>query len=120
MVTAVEIAGLGETLDNTPKLTVFAPTDEAFAAINVGGDTPKDDITKALARHVITNTVGYSTILEDGQEFETFGGETIKVTVKDGEVWVNNAKVVIANVLTENGVVHVIDSVCLLIPNGFI
>ncbi|RPA78677.1 FAS1 domain-containing protein [Ascobolus immersus RN42] len=108
---AVGIAGLGEFLDTEPKLTIFAPTDAAFEAAGVDGNTDKDVITAALQRHVVKGAVVYSSELEEEQEVETVGGEKIKIVVKDGQVWVNNAKVAIANVVTTNGVVHVIDAV---------
>ncbi|KAF4982844.1 hypothetical protein FZEAL_1636 [Fusarium zealandicum] len=95
----------------TQNITVFAPSNAAFAQIgSVVGDLSDDDLGGILAYHVINGTVGYSSMLENGT-LETAGGEDITISIIDGDVYVNEAKVIIPDVLISNGVVHVIDGV---------
>jgi len=118
LVSLVTSAGLVDALSAAdPKLTVFAPTNAAFAALPkatldaVGAD--KDLLTKVLTYHVVGAEVLSST-LKDGQEAETLQGGKVHVTVGDS-VFINQAKVEIADVKAGNGVVHVIDAV--LVPS---
>jgi uncharacterized surface protein with fasciclin (FAS1) repeats len=107
---AVNATSLISTLNTTPDLTIFAPTNEAFAAIS--STTQKLNTTElagVLAYHVINGTVGYSSALKDGMKLKTVNGAELVVTIRDGSVFVNAAKVVIADVLIGNGVVHVLD-----------
>src|SRR6056297_3385086 len=116
LVAAIDAAGLVETLSGEGPLTVFAPTDEAFAALPEGlVDAlllPENQETLAaiLTYHVVPGTV-LSTDLAEG-EVETVEGQTVAVSLDDG-VFVNDAEVVTADVEASNGVIHVIDSVLL-------
>lgn len=110
-------ANLVDTVNYTPDLTVFAPTNEAFQ--NIGSALPNltvDDLTKILTYHVVAGTVGYSTKLMNGTSLKTVNGQNVTITVGSNGIFVNNAEVVIADVLVANGVVHVIDQV--LNPNN--
>ena len=115
LVTAVEAAGLVETLKGEGPFTVFAPTDEAFAALPEGTveglleDIPA--LTNVLTYHVVSGKV-MSGDLSDGMQAETVQGSTITIGTKDG-VTVNGANVVTADIETSNGVIHVIDAVIL-------
>lgn len=103
---------------NGGPFTVFAPTNDAFAKIPA--DTlsslltpeKKSDLVNILTYHVVSGKA-LSGDLVDGQEIKTVQGKTLKVRITDGKVYINNAQVVIADVKTKNGVVHVIDSVLL-------
>ncbi len=116
LVAAVKAAGLVETLSGEDKFTVFAPTDEAFAAL--GEDTleellkpeNKDKLVAILTYHVVPGVVK-STDLEEGK-VKTVEGSKIKVQLSDS-VMVNDATVVKADIITSNGVIHVIDKVIL-------
>ncbi len=115
---ALEAAELVDTLKGEGPFTVFAPTDEAFAALPEGTvDTlladPKGDLTQILTYHVVPGKV-MSTDITDGMTATTVQGEDITFTIKDGSVYVNDAMVVTADIETSNGVIHVIDGV--LIP----
>lgn len=66
--------------------------------------------------HVLNGTVAYSSLLSNTTDLKTLGGPGLNVTIKDGAVFVNSARVIAANILISGGVVHVIDSV--LNPNG--
>lgn len=103
-------AGLVEPLESTKQLTVFAPVNSAFEAIkDVAAGLSVEQLTAVLGYHVVEGAVVYSTDIKDGASVKTLQGEEIKLTLKDGDVLVNEAKVVIPNVLVKNGVVHAID-----------
>jgi uncharacterized surface protein with fasciclin (FAS1) repeats len=116
---AVTAADLVETLQGEGPFTVFAPTDEAFAAIQSEVDEllkpeNKEELAKILTYHVVSGEM-MAADLEDGQELTTVEGSTLKVMVKDGKVMVGNAEVTSADISASNGVIHVIDKV--LLPN---
>ncbi|MGI9658429.1 MAG: fasciclin domain-containing protein [Gaiellaceae bacterium] len=119
LVAAVQAAELVDTLKGEGPFTVFAPTDEAFAALPEGTlddlllPENKDQLAAILTYHVVPGTV-LSTDLADGQ-VATVNGEEVTIAVTDG-VTVNGANVVTADIETSNGVIHVIDAV--LLPAG--
>ena len=112
---AVVAAELDATLMSEGPFTVFAPTDAAFAALPEGTvatllEDPTGDLAQILLYHVVA-AKAMSTDLSDGQMIATVQGKEVKVTIKDGKVMINNAKVTTANIKTDNGVVHVIDAI---------
>jgi len=115
LVAAVEAAGLVETLKGEGPFTVFAPTDEAFAALPEGTveDLLKpeniDQLTAILTYHVVPGKV-MSTELGDDTVVKTVQGDEITVTSR-GTVTVDEATVTTADIETSNGVIHVIDGV---------
>ena len=117
LVTAVKAAGLVETLSGEGPFTVFAPTNEAFAALPEGTletllkPENKDQLVQVLTYHVVGAKV-MSTDLTDGQTAETAQGEEITVDLSDG-VKISGAAVAMPDVKASNGVVHVIDQVIL-------
>ncbi len=114
LVTAVEAAGLVETLSGEGPFTVFAPTDEAFAALPEGTveglleDT--DALTSILTYHVVPGAV-MSGDLSDGMTAATVNGADVTISVDMGTVMVNDATVTAADIEASNGVIHVIDTV---------
>ncbi|MBC7654044.1 MAG: fasciclin domain-containing protein [Oligoflexus sp.] len=118
LVAAVKAAGLVETLSGTGPFTVFAPTNEAFAALPAGTvdnllkPEMKADLTKVLTYHVVSGAYKAAD-LKDGMELTTVEGQKLKVSVKDGVVMVGDAKVTTADAISSNGVTHVIDAVLL-------
>jgi len=116
LVAAITAAGLGETLSGTGPFTVFAPTDDAFAALPAGVldalllPENKDLLIKILTYHVVSGKV-LAADVTDG-DVATVEGQTIKLSTMGG-VTVNGAKVVSADVMASNGVIHVIDAVIL-------
>ena len=117
LVAAVEAAGLVETLKGEGPFTVFAPTDDAFAALPAGTidallADPAGDLTQILLYHVVAGKV-MSTDLSDGMTAPTVQGSDITITIADGAVKINDATVVTADIETSNGVIHVIDAVIL-------
>jgi uncharacterized surface protein with fasciclin (FAS1) repeats len=119
LVTAVQAAGLDQTLKGEGPFTVFAPTDDAFAAVpketlDALLADPKGALTDVLTYHVVPGKV-MSGDLSEGMEVTTVNGATLTITVKDdGTVMINDATVTTADIETANGVIHVIDAV--LIP----
>ena len=119
LVAAVTAAGLVETLSGTGPFTVFAPIDDAFSSLPEGTveslvkPENKAQLTSILTFHVVSGKV-MSTDLEDGMVAKTVNGASLTIHLKDGKVFINDAEVVIADVDTDNGVIHVINKV--LIP----
>jgi uncharacterized surface protein with fasciclin (FAS1) repeats len=117
LVAAVQAAGLVETLKGEGPFTVFAPTDEAFAALPEGTvesllqPENKDQLIAVLTYHVVPGKV-MSTDLSDGMTATTVQGGDITIDLSDG-VKINDASVVNADIETSNGVIHVIDTVIL-------
>ncbi len=118
LVAAVKAAGLVETLKGDGPFTVFAPTNEAFAALPAGTvedllkPENKDKLTAILTYHVVPGKV-MSSDLKDGMAAKTAQGTEVKIDLDNGPM-VNDAKVISADIATDNGVIHVIDKV--LIP----
>lgn len=116
LVAAVSAADLVETLNGEGPFTVFAPTDDAFAALPPGVldalllPENKETLAKILTYHVVPGTV-LAADVTDG-EVATVEGQNITLSTADG-VTVNGAKVVQADVMADNGVIHVIDAVIL-------
>jgi len=116
LVAAVQQAGLAETLSGAGPFTVFAPTNEAFAKIpkatlyNLMKPEMTADLGKILTYHVVPGSLRAAD-LKDGQELTTVQGQKLKVSLKDGKVMIGGANVAIADVISSNGVTHVIDGV---------
>lgn len=117
LVAAVTAADLVDTLKSEGPFTVFAPTDEAFAALPEGTvetlllPENKDQLVAILTYHVVPGKV-MSTDLTDGMMAATVQGGEITVDLSDG-VKVDGANVVAADIEATNGVIHVIDAVIL-------
>ena len=116
LATALEAAGLVETLKGAGPFTVFAPTDEAFAKIPEDqlnallADT--EQLTAVLTYHVVAGKVTAADVVELDTA-TTVQGSDIDITVSDSGVMVDNANVVTTDIMASNGVIHVIDSVIL-------
>ncbi len=130
LVAAVKAAGLVDTLMGAGPFTVFAPVNDAFAALPAGTvenllkPENKDTLAKILACHVVSANAMAADVdkmaMADGgmHEVTTVGGCKLKLSVKDKVVMItdeggNTAKVTIADVKQSNGVIHVIDKVLL-------
>lgn len=116
LVAAVTAAELAETLSGTGPFTVFAPLDDAFAALPAGTvdslvlPENKAQLQGILTYHVVVGKV-MSTDLSDGMVAKTVNGAEITIHLTDGKVLINDAEVVMADVATDNGVIHVINKV---------
>ena len=123
LVSAVKAAGLVETLKGAGPFTVFAPTNAAFdkqakgVVAGLMDPASKEKLKGVLTYHVSPGRL-VAADLKDGQELTTVNGEKLFIAVKDGKVMVSNGKdapatVQIADVISSNGVTHVIDGVVL-------
>ena len=121
LVAAVQAAGLVETLKGAGPFTVFAPSDDAFAALPAGTvdelvkPENKEKLTAILLLHVLPGAIKSTDIAGTQVEAVTAGGKTVHVDGTDG-VTVDGAKVVTADIICSNGVIHVIDAV--ILPKG--
>ena len=118
---ALGAADLVETLKGPGPFTVFAPTDEAFAALPAGTvdellkPENKAKLAAILTYHVVAGKVMASDVV-NLSEADSVGGPKLKITTDAGKVQINDANVTTADIETSNGVIHVIDKV--LIPAG--
>ena len=115
LVAALSHADLVSALQGEGPFTVFAPTDDAFAAAGIDLSTFDTDeenatLTDILLYHVVSGSVA-SADVTDGMSAEALNGDSLDFTVSDGSVMVNDATVTIADVMASNGVIHVIDKV---------
>jgi transforming growth factor-beta-induced protein len=121
LVSLLQKADLVGALQGEGPFTVFAPTNKAFedllAALGISASDlmAQPDLAKVLLYHVVSGNV-LSGDLIDGLEAATLNGESVKFDLSDG-VKVNSSKVVAADLIAKNGVVHVVDSV--LVPSNF-
>jgi len=118
LVAAVQAAGLVEALKGEGPLTVFAPTDDAFAALpegtveNLLKPENKDQLVAILTYHVVAGKVTAEDVVKLTAA-KTLQGQDVTIAVVDGTVKINGASVVKADIMTSNGVIHVIDAVIL-------
>lgn len=110
---ALNATNLTDTVRDTPNVTIFAPSNEAIQGIGSGlGNLTSQQLSDILTYHVVASgPIGYSSALENGTTLETVNGESLTITTGTGGVFVNNARVSVADILIANGVLHVIDQV---------
>jgi uncharacterized surface protein with fasciclin (FAS1) repeats len=118
LVAAVQAAGLVNVLKGEGPLTVFAPTDEAFAKLPAGTvenllkPENKDKLIAVLTYHVVPGRVTAGEVINLSSA-KTVNGAALRISAKDGKVMVDNARVTATDIMASNGVIHVIDSVVL-------
>ena len=116
LVAAVNAAGLTETLEGEGPFTVFAPTDEAFAKLPEGTlemllkPENKEKLAAILSYHVVAGKVTSEDVVKLTSA-ESVSGKKIDIKTSDGQVMVDGATVIKADVMAKNGVIHVIDTV---------
>ena len=121
LVAALDAAGLVDTLAGEGEFTVFAPVDEAFAALPEGTvetllEDPQGDLTNILLYHVVEGAVPAETVVTLDSA-TTLQGSDVHITVTDDGVFLNDTvEVILTDVLASNGIIHVIDGV--LIPQS--
>lgn len=119
LATALTTAGLVDTLQGEGPFTVFAPTDEAFAALPAGTvedllkPANREKLIEILTYHVVAGKVEAKDVV-NLESADTVAGQGVSISVKGDTVMVGGAKVIKADVMASNGVIHVIDKV--LIP----
>jgi len=117
---AVIAAELADDLSGKGPFTLFAPTDEAFAALPEGTvasllEDPTGQLANILLYHVVSGKA-LSSDLSNGQTIATLNGDKVEVKIKDGKAYIDNAQVTVADIKADNGVVHVINTV--MIPSS--
>jgi transforming growth factor-beta-induced protein len=118
LATALQAAGLVDTLKGPGPFTVFAPTDEAFAKLPAGTvenllkPENKAKLQAILTYHVVSGSVASSEVVKL-KSAKTVNGQSVSIKVANGGVSIDGANVVKADIKTSNGVIHVIDSVIL-------
>jgi transforming growth factor-beta-induced protein len=121
LIAAIDAAGLSETLEGEGPFTVLAPTDAAFeAALEALGITADElladtaTLTSILTYHVLPQAADSQLVATlDGSSVGTVNGQEVNVSVADGQIMINEATVVSADLIADNGIVHVIDGVLL-------
>jgi uncharacterized surface protein with fasciclin (FAS1) repeats len=115
LVKAVQAAGLVETLKGAGPFTVFAPTDAAFAKLPAGSVeallNDKQKLAQVLTYHVVPGKVTAADVKPG--DVKTVQGQPLRVRADGGTVMVNNARVTKTDIMADNGVIHVIDTVVL-------
>jgi uncharacterized surface protein with fasciclin (FAS1) repeats len=117
---AVKAADLAEVLSGPGPFTVFAPTNAAFDKLPTGTlnnllkPKNKNKLQNLLKYHVVSGEFNAAELIKmKNKKLTTLNGQDLKVKVKNGDVYINNAQVTTADVEASNGVVHVIDAVLL-------
>ena len=119
LVAALQAAELVDVLKSDGPFTVFAPTDEAFAALPAGTvenlllPENKDQLVAVLTYHVVPGAVMSSDIMNKQLDAKTVEGSSVRINAMQGGVKVDGANVVGADIVADNGVIHVIDTVIL-------
>jgi len=119
LVEAVKAAGLADTLNGGPELTIFAPSNEAFVALlgQLGMSkealfSNKELLTNVLLNHVVAGSVPSGDVLT-AQALTTLGGGTLVPSVTNGSAYIGDAKIVYIDAMANKGVIHIIDRVLL-------
>ena len=116
LATALGAAELVETLKGKGPFTVFAPTDEAFAKLPAG---TVESLLKPANKQALTNILTYHVVVGDVKaadvvklsSVKSLNGQSVTIKTLDGKVFINNATVVKADIVSTNGTIHVIDNV---------
>lgn len=118
LVTALKAAGLVDTLKGERPFTVFAPTDDAFAKLpkntieNLLKPENKDTLVNILTYHVAPGKLTAKDISKlNCKELKMINGDKAKIEVKNDEVYIDGAKIIITDIKAKNGIIHVIDTV---------
>lgn len=118
LVAAVKAGELVDVLSNAGPFTVFAPVNAAFDALPAG---TVDNLLKHESKEALVNILEYHVSvasykaenLQDGQTIGQVNGDNIKISKKDGKIFVNEKAQIVASIPTSNGIIHVIDQVLL-------
>ncbi|MDO5291551.1 MAG: fasciclin domain-containing protein [bacterium] len=123
LVAALKAAGLVDALEGEGPFTVFAPTNDAFTKLPSGTleellkPENKQKLEDVLTYHVFAGNVPSSAAEKlAGKEITMLNNKKAKITMKNGALYINNAKIVTKDIKAQNGVIHVIDNV--LIPES--
>ena len=118
LVSAIKAGDLVDVLKGEGPFTLFAPTNEAFAKLPAGTiesllkPENKAKLVEVLTYHIVLGKV-LSKDLKNGQKAKTFQGTEVTVSLNDGKAMINNATITVTDIMADNGVVQVIDTVML-------
>ena len=103
--------GYVDTVLALPNITYFIPNSAAALAnaTALAAEVSSDEKKAVFEYHIVPGVVDYSTDLTNGTSLKTAQGENVTITVQDGDVYVNSAKVIASDIIVANGVVHVLD-----------
>ncbi|KAJ4294117.1 hypothetical protein N0V90_007807 [Kalmusia sp. IMI 367209] len=104
-------ANLSNTFTNSKSVTIFTPSDEAFAAAGSNTNTTTPELQNLLLNHIVPDFKGYLPELKDGANYTTMAGSKLTITVRNNAYFVNGARITSPNTITDNGVAHVINGV---------
>lgn len=110
-VQGLQQAGLIDKVDKMSNVTCFCPTNEALASITQDDHLTLAEQSNLFSNHVLFGTTAYSPALVDGASLVTAAGTAITVSRRDGDLFVDGARILKSDVITTNGVCHVIDKV---------
>ncbi len=119
LVAAVKAAGLVDALKADGPFTVFAPTDEAFAKLPAGTveslllPENRDKLQSILTYHVVPSRVLAADVADGASAPTLLDGQSLEFTIADGKVLIGESEVIQTDIMTSNGVIHVVDSVLL-------
>jgi hypothetical protein len=109
---AINATSLTSTVNTARDVTIFAPANRGFQRIGSAlANLSMEQVTNVLKYHVVTGAIGYSSSLTNNKKITTTHGSNVTITVGNGGTFVNNARIVLSDVLIANGVIHVIDEV---------
>ncbi|RSM18340.1 hypothetical protein CDV31_002859 [Fusarium ambrosium] len=109
----VKKSGLLSELDSTAGITILAPDNSAFKNVTKWSNT---DLAEFIKCHILVDFPAYTPLFKDGQVYPTLAGGKVKVTVQDGTIYLNGAKIVAGDAIAINGAVHTIDRVLANFP----
>lgn len=116
LIAAASCTNLVKPLDKKPGITVFAPTDAAFAELGLNADNictiPRKDLSNILLYHVAQGTLLSADVVA-ADEIRMGNGQTTSIAVNDEGAFINDAQIIAVDVVASNGVIHVIDAVLL-------
>ncbi|PPR07635.1 hypothetical protein CVT26_001703 [Gymnopilus dilepis] len=117
LASALNMTNLLQTVDTLPNITVFAPTNDAFAAISSTIQGLSSSQLESILEYHVVDGLGYSSRLSD-MTVDTLEGSAVDVAVSGSKVVINDATVTVPDVIVANGVVHVIDNVLTIPSDG--
>lgn len=106
----LQSSGLNSSLSHPSGVTVFSTSNSAYTA-GTSNTTSSAQISSLLSNHVVPGFLGYLPELRDGQNLTTIGGTTLTVSIREGFYYINEARIVNADLITDNGVAHVLDKI---------
>lgn len=118
LVAALKAADLVDDLNGAGPFTVFAPTDDAFAKVpkealeNLLKPENKEDLVNILTYHLAPGKLAAKDVVNlNGKDLKMGNGKKAKIEVKNEEVYIDGAKIIVTDIMAKNGVIHVIDAV---------